>query len=152
MNNIAASCPQEVINSTRGNYLWPRTSAEDILTFPCAYGAIDGGGEARRNCSDRGVWIEAELNGCLTFSNSLLLNISTVCQCMGHDDLLHALTFNLCFQLSIPQALDEITAGLVKAIDRAVDNEDQSEQNLNLVLKIIQNIADYCRNDNVSTN
>ena len=58
----------------------------------------------------------------------------------------------LYFQLSIPEDLDEITTGLVKAIDRAVDNEDQSEQNLNLILKIMTNIADYCRNDNVSTN
>lgn len=59
--------------------------------------------------------------------------------------------FLLYFQLSIPKDLDEITTGLVKAIDRADNNEDQSEQNLNLILKIITNIADYCRNDNVST-
>lgn len=75
----AASCPYDVTNSTRGNYLWLQTSAEDILTFPCTYGGMAGGGEARRNCSDRGVWVEAELNECLTLSNSLLLNISNVC-------------------------------------------------------------------------
>lgn len=54
------------------------------------------------------------------------------------------------FQLSIPEDLDEITTGLVKAIDRAVDNEDQSEQNLNLILKVMRNIADYCKNNEVS--
>ncbi len=58
--------------------------------------------------------------------------------------------FLLYFQLSIPEDLDDITTGLVKAIYRAVDNEDQSEQNLNLILKIMANIADFCRNDNVS--
>lgn len=77
-NFIAASCPQDITNSTRGNYLWSRTGAEDILAFPCAYGAVKDGGKASRNCSDRGVWIEAELDECLTFSKSLLLNISKV--------------------------------------------------------------------------
>ena len=76
---IAAFCPQDTTGSTRGNYLWSKTGAENILTFPCAYGAVEDGGKARRNCSDRGVWIEAELDNCLTFSNSLLLNISNVC-------------------------------------------------------------------------
>jgi hypothetical protein len=58
--------------------------------------------------------------------------------------------FLLYFQLSIPEDLDDITTGLVKAIYHAVDNEDQSEQNLNLILKIMSNVADFCRNDNVS--
>lgn len=58
----------------------------------------------------------------------------------------------LWFQLSIPQDLDEITMGLVNAIDFADNDEDQSEQNLNLILNIIRSIADYCSNDNVSTN
>ena len=57
---------------------------------------------------------------------------------------------NLCFQLSIPKDLDEITIGLVMAIDSADNNEDQSEQNLDLVMKIMRNIADYCRDNNVS--
>lgn len=60
------------------------------------------------------------------------------------------MVFLLYYQLSIPEDLDDITTGLVKAIDRAVDNEDQSEQNLNLILKITRNIADFCRTDNVS--
>lgn len=124
-------------------------NAENFLTFPCAYGAVEDGGKARRNCSDRGVWIEAELDECLTFSRSLLLNISNVCMKWWRS-LVIVIMFLLYFQLSIPEDLDEITIGLVKAIDRAVDDEDQSEQNLIFILKILTNIADYCRNDNVS--
>ena len=60
------------------------------------------------------------------------------------------MVFLLYYQLSIPEDLDDITTGLVNAIDRAIDNEDQSEQNLNLILKIMRNIADFCRTDNVS--
>ena len=60
------------------------------------------------------------------------------------------MVFLLYYQLSIPEDLDDITTGLVKAIDHAVDNEDQSEQNLNLILIIVTNIADFCRTDNVS--
>ena len=69
--------------------------------------------------------------------------------CERVDDVMLIMVL-LYFQLSIPEDLDEITTGLVKAVDRAVDNEDQSEQNLNLILKIMTNIADYCKNDSVS--
>ena len=74
-----AFCPYDVTNTMRGSYQWPVTSAEGVITFSCVYGAVAGGDPARRNCSDRGVWIEVELSNCLTFSNSLLLNISNVC-------------------------------------------------------------------------
>ena len=74
-----AFCPYDVTNTMRGSYLWPVTNAEYVITFPCVYGTVAGGHPARRNCSDRGVWIEEELSDCLTFSNSLLLNISNVC-------------------------------------------------------------------------
>lgn len=56
---------------------------------------------------------------------------------------------DIVFQLSIPEHLDEITTALIKAIGSAV-NEDQSEQNLNLILNIMRKIVDYCRNDSVS--
>ena len=44
------------------------------------YGAVNGTNidKVRRNCSDRGIWVEVELDQCLTFSNSLLRNISIV--------------------------------------------------------------------------
>ena len=75
-----AFCPEEVTNTTRGNYNWPRISAEDSLTTSCVYGAVNGSNvdKVRRNCSDRGIWIDVELDQCLTFSNSLLRNISDV--------------------------------------------------------------------------
>ena len=56
------------------------------------------------------------------------------------------------FQLSIPEHLDEITTALIKAIGSAVNEEDQSEQNLNLILNIMRKIVHYCRNDSVSIN
>lgn len=56
------------------------------------------------------------------------------------------------FQLSIPEHLDEVTTGLIKAIGSAINEEDQSEQNLNLIFNIMRKIADYCRNDGVSIN
>ena len=146
-----AFCPYIVTNTTRGSYLWPGTSAEDVISFPCVYGAVAGGGPARRNCSDRGVWIEVELSDCLTFSNSLLLNISDVCMSSWVSDCLMCYHDNI-FQLSIPEHLDDITTGLIKAIGSAVNEEDQSEQNLNLILNIMRKIADYCGNDSVSTN
>ena len=75
-----AFCPEEVTNTTRGNYNWPRTRAEDSLKASCVYGAVNGGSvdKVRRNCSDRGIWIEIEFDQCLTYSNSLLKNISDV--------------------------------------------------------------------------
>ena len=75
-----AFCPEEITNTTRGNYRWPRTNAEDFLTASCVYGAVNGTSidKVRRNCSDRGIWIEVELEQCRTFSNSLLRNISSV--------------------------------------------------------------------------
>ena len=44
------------------------------------YGAVNGTNidKVRRNCSDRGIWAEVELDQCLTYSNSLLRNISIV--------------------------------------------------------------------------
>ena len=75
---LAAFCSHELTNSTRGSYQWPVTTAEDILNFPCVYGALVDNGQSRRNCSDRGVWLKPQLDDCLTFSNSLLLNISKV--------------------------------------------------------------------------
>ena len=44
------------------------------------YGAVNGTNidKVRRNCSDRGIWVEVELDQCLTYSNSLLRNISIV--------------------------------------------------------------------------
>ena len=74
----AASCPNEITNSTRGSYQWPETNAEDSVALYCAYGAVDGLSQVRRNCSDRGTWVEPELGVCRTYSNSLLLNISQV--------------------------------------------------------------------------
>ena len=78
----SAYCPEEITNTTRGNYVWPRTAAEGSLTASCVYGAVDGAStnidQVRRNCSDRGVWIEVELDRCLTYSNSLLINITSV--------------------------------------------------------------------------
>ena len=56
------------------------------------------------------------------------------------------------FQLSIPEHLDEITTGLIRAIGSAVNEEDQSEQTLNLILNIMRKIAEHCRSDSVSTN
>ena len=82
---ISAFCPYDVTNTTRGSYQWPVTSAEDVITFPCVYGAVAGGDPARRNCSDRGLWVEVEFSDCLTFSNSLLLNISNVCMYCLHE-------------------------------------------------------------------
>ena len=75
-----AFCPEEIINTTRGSYWWPRAPAEDSLTAFCVYGAVNGTsvGRVRRNCSDRGIWIDVELDQCLTYSNSLLRNISIV--------------------------------------------------------------------------
>ena len=75
-----AFCPEEVTNTTRGNFKWPRTPAEDSLRASCMYGAVNGTSvdKVRRNCSDRGIWIETELDQCLTYSNSLLRNISNV--------------------------------------------------------------------------
>lgn len=78
-SHALAFCPYDVTNTLRGSYLWPVTGAEDVINFPCVYGTVAGGHPARRNCSDRGVWIEVELSDCLTFSNSLLLNITNVC-------------------------------------------------------------------------
>ena len=76
-----AFCPEEITNTTRGSYFWPRTEAENNLTSYCVYGTIDGinSDKVRRNCSDRGVWFNVELEQCLTFSNSLLRNVSSVC-------------------------------------------------------------------------
>ena len=44
------------------------------------YGAVNGTNidKVQRNCSDRGIWVEVELDQCLTYSNSLLRNISIV--------------------------------------------------------------------------
>lgn len=56
------------------------------------------------------------------------------------------------FQLSIPEDFGEITAGLVSAISSSVNEEDQSKQNLNLVLDILRKIANYCKSDSVRTN
>ncbi len=69
-----------MINTTRGSYRWIRTRAEDSLTASCVYGAVNGTSvdKVRRNCSDRGMWCEVELGQCLTYSNSLLRNISIV--------------------------------------------------------------------------
>ena len=84
-------CPEEITNTTQGRYSWPRTSAEDFLTASCVYGAVNGTSidKIRRSCSDRGIWIEVEFDQCLTFSNSLLRNISGV---STHPSLL----FNPC--------------------------------------------------------
>lgn len=76
-----AFCPQDETNTTRGNYQWRRVPAEDVLTSYCIYGGIDGTNSldrVRRNCSDRGIWFDVEVDQCLTYSNSLLINISRV--------------------------------------------------------------------------
>ena len=75
-----AFCPEETINTTRGSYKWIRTRADKSLTAFCVYGAVNGTSvdKVQRNCSDRGIWFEVELGQCLTYSNSLLRNISIV--------------------------------------------------------------------------
>ena len=53
--------------------------------------------------------------------------------------------------MTIPDDLDEITTELVSAVDRADNDEDQSERNLNFVFEIIENVANNCSDDDVST-
>lgn len=53
-------------------------------------------------------------------------------------------------QLEIPDDLDIITNELVDALSFSGNDDDQSEENLDFVLDIIETVAVNCSNDNVS--
>ena len=61
------------------------------------------------------------------------------------------LCINYSLQLSTSEDLDTITSELVNAVDEANNDEDQSEENLNFVSNIFEDVARTCNNETVSS-
>ena len=82
---VPASCKEEVTNTTRGDYKWILKPAEESYSIYCIYGGVDRdsrplnhSGQAVRDCNEYGIWDEPKLEDCLTFTRSLLINITEV--------------------------------------------------------------------------
>ena len=80
-----AFCDSESTISIRGNYQWPKSSAETKLTISCTYMGNGNKSECNivvasltRYCNAYGVWEEPDVSTCYTSVTLQLCNIRNV--------------------------------------------------------------------------